>query len=128
MRSSSIRLVLGIFIVTLALGGFIGVGKVFADNTSQCADPTSKNYKSCTECDCKVLAVIPPGNKVTGATASAVLKCSKTGTCKNPGQPNVCSNIGNKLFDLNCDGLVNTVDYNIAVKCAGCCAQASPFK
>ena len=83
MKRSSVKVMLGVILFALALGGLSYLEKAFAGPGDPCATPNTTNYKNCTDCDCKVLAVIP-GNKVTVTTAQAVLKCSKDGRCNKP--------------------------------------------
>jgi hypothetical protein len=138
MNRISVQLMLlGAVIFTLILGGFPCVEKAFAGpyDGNKCPDATKQNYKSCTgspqqqySCNnCKIQALTGNG-KVTAGIAQQILTCSKKATCKSPGGIGTCSALGNKIYDLNCDGVVDTKDYAIAVKCTGCCAQPSPFK
>jgi|WetSurMetagenome_2_1015567.scaffolds.fasta_scaffold16089_3 hypothetical protein len=113
---------LGVIVFTLALGGLVCLEKALAGPGDPCATPSSTNYKNCTDCDCKVLAVVP-GNKVTVTTAQAVLKCSKDSRCNKP-----TGSLWNAKYDLNNDLVVNSIDVQIATKCSGCCSTPSPFK
>lgn len=137
MKRISGQLALGVVIFTLALGGFSCVQKAIAGpyDANKCPDVTKQNYKSCDgsaqqqySCNnCKIQALSASG-KVTAVIAQNVLACSKKASCNNPGGIGTCSVVGNKIYDLNCDGKVDLKDYAIATKCTGCCAQPSPFK
>jgi len=122
MKRSSVTMMLGTIVLTLALGGFFCADKAFADPSNACPTPTRTNYKSCTECNCKVL-LVKPGNRVTVATASAILSCTKKPSCYH--RP---LSTNSQVFDLNNDTYVNNKDYQIALKCIGCCATPSPFR
>jgi hypothetical protein len=116
MKRSCTCVVVGVFIFSLFMGSLVYIEKAFAGINDACID----NPKTCTNCQCKILAF---GNKVTAATVSAILNCSKDKRCNVP-----TGSKWNAKNDLNNDNVVNNKDYNIARKCLGCRAQKSPFK
>ncbi len=134
-RISVKQMLLGAVIITLALGGFSSAQKAFAGpyDGNKCPDVTKLNYTACNgttaqpySCNnCKIQALTTNGH-VTSVVTTQVLTCSQKTTCKNPGGAGTCSAVGNKKYDLNCDGIVDIKDYAIAVKCVGCCPTVSP--
>jgi hypothetical protein len=75
--------------------------------------PKSAACNTCNGCKINDLA---SGKKYTCAIANAIFRCSTNRNCKGP-----APKFGyDPQYDLNNDGVVNTKDYNIAVKCNGC--------
>ncbi len=124
MTKSRIFIMLGVCFCVLCMGGLVSQVNEAAAQVSQCKSPFDpNNYKTCADClpPCHP-DVTNPGGKVTVADSQAILKCSKTPTCKGPA-PNLQTK-----YDLNGDGVVNNTDYNIAVRCLGCSETSSPFQ
>jgi hypothetical protein len=105
-------------------GSIFGTSEAFAAcPNNDCVKPSSTNYKTCADCQCKVLNVLPDC-RVSATTAQNVYKCWKQPSwCGYPGTPAQW-----KKYDLDGNGVVDSVDYTIANKCVGCCSTPSPFK
>lgn len=126
MKRSCLCSLLGVLVWTLFTGVFFfGTSHAFAADcpTNNCVTPSSTTYKTCADCQCKVLAVLPDC-RVSATTAQNVYKCWKQPTwCGFPATP-----LKWQKYDLDGNGVVNSVDYAIANKCVGCCSTPSPFK
>lgn len=114
----AVVLLLFLFVAAEGLGSL-----AFATCTSNCKNPNDKkNYKDCKDCQSPCIPDVTGDGKVTTKDVTAVDKCYRTPACRT----NPCS--GTRNFDLNGDGVCNSLDVNIVRKCLGCCITPSPFK
>ena len=133
MKKSRVYILLGVFICALFMGVFLcQVKQATAATlkngtcTNACPNPNNTNYKDCNEpnvCNLCRIAQLHPGVAINTADTLAISKCAKDPQCNNSSGTRF-----NELYDLNCDGFVNSIDLNIATRCLNCCASPSPFK
>jgi hypothetical protein len=135
MKQSRVYFLLWVFICALFTGVFLcevkqaqaAAAKLKKGTcTNACPNPSSTNYKNCNEpngCNSCRLAQLHPGVAITTADTLAISKCAKDPQCNKSTGARF-----NELYDLNCDGFVNSIDLNIATRCLNCCASPSPFQ